>query len=536
MSRRAVVLLLILAACGGNAPPRPSGVEPVPVLPTIATDAEIREAGALITPAKVLERISVIADDSMRGRNTPSRGLELTAQYLADNYQRWGFVPLGENGTYFQRYTIARIRPQVASTSMLISHDGVTDHYSLDKWATVTGPMTAQPVTGPAKIISGAVTVADVAPLVLNGVIVVFVQNAARAAENLQVQRALAQKGPAALLILQNTDPVAFRANVSNVMKNGNPRPIVQGMPATGVLTVTAHDSLLADMRNMPDFAAMRLSPAPVLMDIPPQVVITITARDETVSSATAPNVVAMIEGSDSVLKHEFVIFSGHMDHVGSAGDGVGGCAAKGADSICNGADDDGSGTTGLLSLAESVARLRGRTKRSIIILNVSGEEKGLLGSAYFAAHPTIPLDKVVANINMDMIGRNNPDSIVVIGKEHSDMGETLARVNAAHPELHLVAADDIWPTENFYSRSDHFNFAKKGVPILFFFNGTHPQYHQADDEVRLIDTAKLARVAALGFYLGVDIANTVERPKWNPASYQTIVVEQKVPAVVKKP
>jgi Zn-dependent M28 family amino/carboxypeptidase len=147
-----------------------------------------------------------------------------------------------------------------------------------------------------------------------------------------------------------------------------------------------------------------------------------------------------------------------------------------------------------------------------------------------------VPLGKVVADINLDMIGRNNPDSIVVIGKEHSDMGQTLARVQAAHPELHLVAADDIWPLENFYSRSDHFNFARKGVPVLFFFNGTHPQYHQPDDEVKLIDTSKLSRVAQLAFYLGIDIANTPARPRWNPESYQAIVVEQKVPTPVKKP
>ena len=535
--RLSLVSLAVLAACGGNAAPRANGIEPVRgVAPSpFAGDAEIRAAGGLITPEKVLTRISVIADDSMGGRNTPSKGLELTAQYLADSYQRWGLSPLGENGSYFQRYTLARMRPQSPTSTLLITHDGVTDHYPLDIWATVTGPMTAQPMSGPARIIAGAVTAADVAPLVLTGTVVVFVQNPARAAENRQVVAALAQKGVAALLILQATDPAAYRANAAAVQRDGG-RAVLQGMPVSGVLTVTAHDSLLAGMQNAPDFAAMRRSPTAVYMELPPSIVITVIAKDEMVSSFTAPNVVAMMEGSDSVLKHEYVVFSGHMDHVGTAGDGVGGCTAKGADKICNGADDDGSGTTGLLSLAESVARLKGRTRRSIIILNVSGEEKGLLGSAYFAAHPTVPMDKIVADINMDMIGRNNPDSIVVIGKEHSDMGETLARVNAVHPELHLVAADDIWPQEGFYGRSDHFNFAKKGVPILFFFNGTHPQYHQPDDEVRLIDTSKLARVAQLGFYLGIEIANTVQRPAWNPASYEIVVKQQKAPPVTRRP
>ncbi len=538
MSRRAVAILFLLAACGSNAAPRPNGIEPVRNVPvsTIAGDAEIRAAAALITPAKVLERISVIADDSMGGRNTPSKGLEMTAQYLADNYQKWGLTPIGENGTYFQRYTLARMRPQVPTSTLLVTHDGTTDHYILDKWATVTGPMTAQPISGPAKIISGAVTAADVALMTLTGTVVVFVQNPTRAQANALVVGALRQKAPAMLLILQNTDPVAFRTNVANVQRDGA-RPVLMGMPSTAVLVVTAHDSLLAGMQNKPDFEAMRRSPTPVFMDLPPEIVITVIAKDEIVTSFSAPNVVAMMEGTDSVLKHEYVIFSGHMDHVGTAGDGVGGCQAKGDDKICNGADDDGSGTTGILSVGEAIARLKGRTKRSIIILNVSGEEKGLLGSAYFAAHPTVPMDKVVADINMDMIGRNNTDSIVVIGKEHSDMGETLARVNAAHPELHLAAADDIWPNEGFYSRSDHFNFARKGVPVLFFFNGTHPQYHQADDEVKLIDTSKLSRVAQLGFYLGVELANTTERPKWNPASYEIVVVQQKAPPVpAKKP
>ncbi len=531
-SRIFVVAVGLLAACAG---PRPAAPPPVPIptpVPTFATDAEIRDAAALITPEAVLTRISVIADDSMGGRNTPSIGLEKTAQYLADNYRRWGFTPIGDSGTFFQRYTLVRERPQRDGSWIEIAQNGVPRRFALDKWATVTGPMTGQPITGPVKIISGAVTVSDVAPMTLTGTIVVFVQNPARASENQLVMRALAQKGPAALVVLQSSSADSFRARVATTQKEGNARPIVRGMPVTGVLTITAHDSVIAGLLNAPDFAAMRRQATTLVMDLPPEVTITVSVKDETVSSATAPNVVALFEGTDSVLKHEYVIFSAHMDHVGTAGDGVGGCTAKGADSICNGADDDGSGTTGLLSLAESVARLKGRTKRSIIILNVSGEEKGLLGSAYFTAHPTVPLDKVVADINMDMIGRNNPDSIVVIGKEHSDLGATLAGVQAAHPELHLIAADDIWPEQSFYSRSDHFNFARNGVPILFFFNGTHPQYHQPDDEVRLIDTSKLSRVARLGFFLGVQIANTTERPKWNPASYQTIVVEQKVPPV----
>src|SRR5690606_33960211 len=227
---------------------------------------------------------------------------------------------------------------------------------------------------------------------------------------------------------------------------------------------------------------------------------------------------------------NEYVIFTAHMDHVGYAGDGVGGCRPQPAtdstpaDSICNGADDDASGSTGVLMVAEAFSKLKVKPRRSIVILHVSGEEKGLLGSRWFSEHPTVPLEQTVASVNFDMIGRNNADSIVVIGKEHSDMGQTLARVMTRHPELRFTTADDIWPEERFYFRSDHFNFARKGVPVLFFFNGVHEDYHRPSDHVEKIDADKIARVAKTGFYLAAELANTPARPQWNPESYKEIV------------
>ncbi|MBE0594274.1 MAG: M20/M25/M40 family metallo-hydrolase, partial [Gemmatimonadales bacterium] len=237
----------------------------------------------------------------------------------------------------------------------------------------------------------------------------------------------------------------------------------------------------------------------------------------ETVAETTAPNVVGVLEGSDPQLKNEYLVYSAHMDHTG-----VG--RAVNGDSINNGADDDASGTIGVVELAEAFSRLDPKPKRSIIFLTVSGEEKGLWGSAHFAANPTVPMEQIVADLNADMIGRNWKDTIVVIGKEHSDLGATLNRVNAEHPELGMTAIDDIWPEENFYGRSDHINFARRGVPILFFFNGTHPDYHRPSDEVSKIDAEKEARIVQLMLYLGIDIANAAERPKWNPESYEKIV------------
>ena len=248
-----------------------------------------------------------------------------------------------------------------------------------------------------------------------------------------------------------------------------------------------------------------------------------LAVHQQLLQRTSAPNVVGILEGGDAVLKKEYVLFTAHMDHIGTPGAGEG-CTARGADSICNGADDDGSGTIAVVKLAEAFSQLTPRPRRSLVFMTVSGEERGLWGSEYFSEHPTVPLASIVADLNTDMIGRNWKDTIAVIGKEHSDLGATLNRVAAAHPELHMTPIDDIWPQENFYFRSDHYNFARKGVPILFFFNGTHADYHQVSDEVAKIDGEKESRIIKLDFYLGLDVANRTARPKWNPDSYRRIV------------
>ncbi len=135
-----------------------------------------------------------------------------------------------------------------------------------------------------------------------------------------------------------------------------------------------------------------------------------------------------------------------------------------------------------------------------------------------------MPLGQIVANVNADMVGRNWPDTIAVIGREHSDLGATLDRVAAAHPELNMTPVDDLWPQERFYFRSDHFNFARRGVPILFFFNGTHEDYHRPSDHPEKIDAEKQTRLVRLMFYLGLEVANAAERPQWDPESYERIV------------
>lgn len=236
--------------------------------------------------------------------------------------------------------------------------------------------------------------------------------------------------------------------------------------------------------------------------------------------AGTAPNVVGLLPGSDPALRDEYVVYSAHMDHVG-----VGPPTLASPDSIYNGADDDASGTATVMEVAEALASLDPAPRRSFLFVLVSGEERGLWGSDWFTANPPVPVTSMVANLNADMVGRNWTDTIVAIGKEHSSLGETLERVNEAHPELGMTAVDDLWPGERFYFRSDHFNFARRGVPALFFFNGTHEDYHQPSDEVEKIDAEKAARIGRLLFHLGLEVAEADEAPEWDPDSRARIVV-----------
>jgi hypothetical protein len=265
------------------------------------------------------------------------------------------------------------------------------------------------------------------------------------------------------------------------------------------------------------DLRAVRADTTPVFRELP-RLRATVELRDSVLQSLTAPNTIGILEGSDPKLRHEYLVYSAHMDHIGvSPGQ---------PDSINNGADDDASGTTGVIELAQAFSRPGARPKRSIIFLTVSGEEKGLWGSRYFTEHPPVPIDRIVADLNMDMIGRNWRDTIVAIGREHSDLGKTLERVNRAHPELGMTAVDDRWPEERFYFRSDHYNFARKGVPILFFFNGVHEDYHEPSDEPHKVNALKESRILRLVFYLGTEVANRTARPRWNPESFREIVEE----------
>jgi hypothetical protein len=487
-----------------------------------AQSPALRSAAQTITQADVQRRINIIADDSMMGRDTPSPGLEKTAQYVADQFKLFGLKPASENGTYFQRYTISRRKIDPAASHIGFMIKGQHVHADLSRDARFAfGGVPVEEIHAPAVVLGGTYTADEAKALPVKGKAVVIVMDYTKPLTPALQQSlgSLLDRGAAGLILLSNRDSASFAQRVAS---QSQLRVGVDGVGQQAPI-VEVHQRVLGEVLTAAglNLDEIRASSSAVTRDLP-DLTIAFGLKDSVLQSATAPNTVGLLEGTDPKLKGEFVIFSAHMDHVGTAGGGQ--CQARGGDTICNGADDDGSGTVGVMELAEAFSQKGARPKRTMIFLTVSGEEKGLFGSSYFSEHPTVPLAQVVADLNIDMIGRNWKDTIVAIGREHSDLGATLGRVNAAHPELNMTAIDDRWPEENFYFRSDHYNFARKGVPILFFFNGTHPDYHQVTDSPDKLESEKESRILKLLFYLGQEVANTTARPKWVPESYAKIV------------
>jgi len=502
--KKSVALLLLIAS------PLAAQQEPKPV----------RDAAATITAADVERRLWIIANDSMGGRDTPSDGLNKTAQYVADEFRRFGLRPGGENGTYFQRYTIERRKFDATASQLTIR--GATSSVSADfqhNTMFVYGAVPAATVEGDVVAIGTGLTPDQLERSAVRGKVVLLVADYTRAqpATTRALIGALSDAGAVGVIRVSNRDSGQFQMMATRAANN--PRLAVGGQTVFAPI-LEVRDGLVAGLGL--DLAAMR-NGAPQLRAVAGAHIV-LALKEQVLESTTAPNTIGILDGSDPRLKSEYMIFSAHMDHIGTAGRGSMQCQAIGADSICNGADDDGSGTTGVLEVAEAFSQRGVRPKRSIIFMTVSGEEKGLWGSAYWAEHPTVPVQDVVADFNVDMIGRNWEDTVVAIGRQHSNLGQVLDATAARHPELDMVPIDDRWPNENFYSRSDHFNFARKGIPVLFFFTGVHDDYHRAGDEVQKIGFAKEARILQLLFYTSYAVAQDPARPQWTPESWDRIV------------
>jgi Zn-dependent M28 family amino/carboxypeptidase len=463
--------------------------------------ADVRRAAESITMADLREHMEVLAHDSMRGRDTPSPELMETARYVERQFRSSGLEPGLAEG-YLQMYPLTRMRP-AASGEQQLKIDGPAGSREF-VWGE---EFFAQHTSAMADASGSLVGIAspDERKTAAGEIAVIRVSSAnLRQVFGGGLRESLAAARPAGLVVVLDVPDQFFqllrgflsgeRISYGRLEDDGPPVVFVSQAALPGELAAQ-----LTRGGSVPDgwSASLRTESEAAVIE--------------------APNTVGVLVGSDRRLRDEFVLFTAHMDHVGVGGPVDG-------DSIYNGADDDASGTVTIIELAEAFAALESRPRRSLVFMAVSGEEKGLLGSRWYSEHPAFPIERTVANINIDMVGRNWPDTIVAIGKDESSLGPLVERVSAEHPELNMAVIDDLWPEESFYTRSDHYNFARKGVPVLFFFNGTHEDYHRASDEADKIDYEKMSRIGRLVFYLGLEVANGDEPPSWDPKAYERVV------------
>jgi hypothetical protein len=489
-----------------------------------------------ITAAQLKDYLYFVASDEMEGRDTPSRGLDLTAKFIALNLSRWGVKPAGTDGTYFQKFALAsrRVAPDqtiasVNGQSFKIGEDFITQSYP--------GTADGQIVYVGHGYVSGVmninayqgVDVKDKIMLVAEGFPKGVTFNDIRSGAAQGPDQYAREHGAKGIIIIPSQSTLTIWDQRYNNSLTPT-RPAFESLQQRArVPVITASEKMIGAIlqgekidyetikKQMSEGAfgeSFNLSPNK-------QASFTVVAKVETMATQ---NVVGVIEGSDPVLKNEYVAIGAHYDHVGIRPNAQG-------DKISNGADDDGSGTVATLAIAEALSKSPQRPKRSVLFVWHAGEEKGLLGSAYFTDNPTVPINQIVTQLNIDMIGRSKkegdskpanvnltgPNELYVIGSKmmSTELGELSEAVNNSFLKLAFnYKYDAPNDPERFFYRSDHYNYAKKGIPIIFYFSGVHEDYHRPSDHADKIDYEKMEKVTRTIFATMWKLANAPMRPK----------------------
>lgn len=546
-----VLIALLMAGCAGNIP---SSQQKNPRLTT--NTSTLLKFQKTITPEYLKPRLAAFAHDSMKGRETGTAAEQMAADYLAEQYKKIGLQPVGDNGSYFQHFELnaytrdsvvfelykkteigkERISRSVANqheTGRFVRLFGGTDTLKGDiifAGFGINDPKRGVTHLEGANLQDKWVMVFQRIPNVVDGDTLVHPKINRRARFQM-----IMQQGAAGILVIpygssdafgrvatkmsrtfgeRDRMSLAYRNNGNNSTGFNRGYNMIDPELAAQLLDLESVERLMSYYKqlteNITHFKPRKLNYE--LVHIP-------YASKKRI---TSKNVLALWKGADPKLKDEVVVLSSHYDHVG-----VGDPDSTG-DRIYNGADDDGSGTIGLLNIAKAFATAAqngARPKRSILFLNVSGEEKGLLGSRYYSDHPVFDMEKTVANLNTDMIGR--VDSLhqsqgiekyaYIIGGDliSSDLDSLLKVANNQSGQIKLNDRyNDLKDPNQFYRRSDHWHFGRKGVPFAFFFTGVHEDYHRPSDEVHKIRFDKMASILRTMYATTVMIANAEEPPK----------------------
>lgn len=508
------------------------------------------------------EWLSYIASDELQGRATYSAGLDLAAAYISNHLRAWGVKPAGDNPSFLQTVRVLGVKT-TSRSSVTVTVAGETRTYqdgagvTFQKNSGVSRALTLRRV----EFAGYGVNVPAVNHLDFHGrnvrdSAVIWLGTDGPKTVDSQYRRLLNGRTRYAteqLKALATIGPEAARRDDTETLGPVQ-TPLPEGRkPATvapDFTTTQRLDNKIAPRITASDgFLSFLFSKAPVgydelkrraearealprftLEDV--TITFTIDATYDVVRTQLTQNVIGIVEGSDSRLKNTYVAAGAHYDHVGSAdaepGGGVPanppGFVTLGAtdDRVWNGADDDGSGTVALMALARAFAN-GPRPKRSLLFVWHAGEERGLLGSRYFADYPTIPLEAIVAQLNIDMIGRNRSnksgeeDRVYLVGSDRisSELHEISREANRELPRPLTLdyEMNDPADLEQVYYRSDHYSYAVKGIPIIFFTTGLHTDYHANTDEVSKIEFGKLTRVAQLVYETAARLANLDHPP-----------------------
>jgi hypothetical protein len=543
---------------------------PVHTPTVLESPALVQRYQATITPEDLAAHLFIVASDYFEGRETATRGQRLAAYYLASQYRKLGLKPAGTlrpdhpyaPEAYFQPFTVYGQRLVEATLTATLQSDTVAalrfgpQHPASDGylWLGSRASVSGSLVFGGYGIAAPELGYDDYAALAADSIelrgrwLLILADepligdstsrltpdgelSAWTTQPYLKLRRAM-EAGVAGLLIVgdrspRTPQPIAERsARLAQALRESvgrlslSPSSNRMALPPIWIISSSLADALLAPSGYTIAKLHQQIDATrrPVVLSLP-QLMLQGTIAEETFQAQTE-NVLAYLEGADPLLKDEVVVLSAHYDHVGIDP------LAEG-DNIYNGADDDGTGTVALLEIAEAfmqAARDGYPPRRSLLFLNVSGEEKGLLGSAYYTDQkPVFPLKQTVTNLNIDMIGRHDPtrkgdpNYVYIIGSNliSQELHELNLRVNELTGTQLVLderfnSKDD---PNRFYARSDHWNFGKHGIPFIFFFTGTHEDYHGVGDEPHKIDYERMARIVRLIFGTAWQVANQETRP-----------------------
>ncbi|MFZ4523676.1 MAG: M28 family peptidase [Bacteroidales bacterium] len=484
-------------------------------------------ARAVITPYFMKQTINYLASDSMKGRATPSPELETAGNYIAGQFESFGLKPL--NNSYFQDLAYCwfdlgsdnflSVVKGLDTKNFLLKDDFIPYDLSGSKPAESEVVFAGYGITAPEygyddykdlEVKGKIVVILRQEPGQTDSTLKVFEGTKLTHYSGLKEKQKMAQDhGVAALMVISgplqyNTiKPTGFSWPALSKFLSKDALPMDFCNRAEEVIPmVQVGESVVIELFGSVD-SLKRIQQHIEKTMQPVSFRITGKIWALNISLVGTPvggrNVIAFLEGSDPKLKDEVVVIGGHYDHIGFIRE-----HKADTDYIYNGADDNASGTSGVLAVARAFASMAESPKRSVLFMAFAGEEKGLLGSATYVKRPLWPLEKTVAMINLDMIGRNDPDSLELVGARQNPGLVKVVRKQNREIGFRLAESKE----DHMDGGSDHASFFGKGIPAIFLFAGLHPDYHEVTDNPNRINSEKAARVARLAFLTAWRIAN----------------------------